>query len=309
MPSQEVYRDPLRHWNKLSWIRSGDIRQGELNGAMFSPELVPLAEHPRIAQNQEAVGKLLAYRLMMHLHFTTVLELEHVNVVCTNLARGRTPFALDLDKRNDALKIYCDEGGHALFVELLLRQVEDHFQISRNVIGRPNFDAVLAEMADRSPVSPALTQLLFVSVSETLVSKILNDIPDDARVCGLVRAVLADHARDESRHSAYFQWLFPKIWQCLEPQQTAAVAAMLSRFLHAFLGPDHASDQRVLQSLGFTERQAIEMCGDVYGSNLCSPTIVEAAQPTLRMFARAGVFDDPGSAEIFAENGLILGGN
>lgn len=304
--TQNVYREPLRHWNELSWIRSGVLREGELTGAMFSPELVPLAAHPRIAQDPEKVSRLLAYRLMTHLHFTTVLELEHVNVTCASLARGRSPFPLDADKRNDALRIYCDEGGHALFVELLLGQVEQHFDISRNVIGRPEFDAVLARIAAESPVSRALTELLFVSVSETLVSKILNDIPEDARVSEVVRGVLADHAQDESRHSAYFQWLFPMIWRCIAPKDVGAVAAMLANFLLAFLGPDRASEQRVLQSLGFAAVEAISMCDEVYDTRWLANSINDAAQPTLRMFTRAGILEHSEAAEVFANHGLIL---
>lgn len=56
---------------------------------------------------------VLAYRLLGHLQFTTLLELNHVNPICSILAPGQAPISLTTEQRNDTLRIYCDESGHA----------------------------------------------------------------------------------------------------------------------------------------------------------------------------------------------------
>jgi hypothetical protein len=195
-----------------------------------------------------------------------------------------------------------------LFVELLLSQVEGRFAISRDVLGRPYFDEVLSRIIAESPVSERLTRLLFVSVSETLVSKILLEMPDDQRVCPTVRSVIADHAADESRHSTYFQWLFPRLWAGIRPRQTEAVATMLAEFLLAFLGPDRECDLRVLHDLGFDAEVSHDIMATVYAAPALSESISSAAQPTLRMFANAGLFDLPAARDTFAAHGLVLEG-
>lgn len=55
---------------------------------------------------------VLAYWLLGHLQFTTLLELNHVNPICSTLAEGQVPISLTREQRNDALRIYCDESGH-----------------------------------------------------------------------------------------------------------------------------------------------------------------------------------------------------
>ena len=124
--SQDSYRSPFHQWNESSWIRSKPVRNEQISGLPFSPELVPLASHQAIAENPDSWTTVLAYRLLAHLQFTTLLELDHVNAVSSALAQGRAPIFLSTEQRHDALKIYSDEGGHALFVELFSSQVEKH---------------------------------------------------------------------------------------------------------------------------------------------------------------------------------------
>ena len=114
-----TYRKPLQAWDDQSWIRSQPTRTSSCDGYAFPLELVPLARHPRFSDDPPLRRRLLAYLLLTHLQFTTVLELEHVNAVCSLLARDRYALELSREQKNDALRIYCDEGGHALFVELL----------------------------------------------------------------------------------------------------------------------------------------------------------------------------------------------
>jgi hypothetical protein len=269
---------------------------------------VPLCQH-RIIQAEPALhNKVLAYRLLTHLQFTTVLELEHVNWVCSALARGQGPVTLDADQRNDALRIYCDEGGHALFVELLSRKVEAAHDVDRAILGRPGFDRTFDRLVEQysGDIPTELIRLFFVCVSETLVTKILRDIPVDQRVSPLVRSVIGDHAADESIHSVYFHWYFSYLWSSLSPRDKEVVGQILPELVWTFLGPDRTCEANVLRKLGFLERDADRILDETYQAGSAEASVLIAAQPTLRMFQKAGVFDLPVVAASFTRKHLYL---
>src|SRR6185436_551746 len=102
---------PFNRWESSSWIRNKPVRTGDFDGLPFASSLVPLAEHRLIRENEPARLRLLAYRLLAHLQFTTLLELRHINPVCASLVNGEGLWELTSEQRNDALRIYCDEGG------------------------------------------------------------------------------------------------------------------------------------------------------------------------------------------------------
>jgi hypothetical protein len=297
----------FKNWNERSWIRSKPIRKGEISGLPFSPDLVPLASHSAIYSDRQKWMTVLGYRLLSHLQFTTLLELNHVNPVCSVLAQGRAPVSLTTEQRNDALKIYCDEGGHALFVELFSAQVEDHFKLNRAVIGRPNFDRVidkiLAENATR--LSPNLIKLFFVTISETLVTKVLKSVPHDPEVDAVVRAVIGDHADDEALHGAYFNQLFPLLWQSLATYEQEEMVQILPRLVWAFLEPDYQLEYSVLRRLGFNAKDAEGILQEVYVPQEVAESVRQAASPTLKMFASAGVFEVPFAEHVFADSQLL----
>lgn len=302
------YRRPLAAWDDESWIRSKPARQASSEGLAFPPELVPLAGHPRFNHDPQLRDRLLAFRLLAHLQFTTVLELAHVNEVCARLARAQYAIDLSRDQKHDALRIYCDEGGHALFVELLSDAIERRHGIERSVIPVPRFHGLLhdifAEKGDR--LAPDLLHLFFVAISETLVTKILRDIPRDRRVAPLVREVIGDHARDEGTHSVYFHWLFPKAWERLSKPSQELLGPVLPRFLEAFLAPDITCDQRVLQALGLDERERSQVLAETYEPAAVRRAVRSAAQPTLRLFESAGVLALPSAADAFQARELYL---
>lgn len=303
-----TYRKPLQAWDDQSWIRSQPTRTSSCDGYAFPLELVPLARHPRFSDDPPLRRRLLAYRLLTHLQFTTVLELEHVNAVCSLLARDRYALELSREQKNDALRIYCDEGGHALFVELLSAQVEASYGIERGALPEPRFHRVLEQIFEQhgGSIAKEILHLFFVAVSETLVSKILREIPRDPRVAPLVREVIGDHARDEGTHSAYFHWLFPRAWDRLTRPKQELLAQVLPRFLEAFLAPDLGCDRRVLQALGVEPSAIQSLLEATYQLDASDAVIRAAAQPTLRMFEAAGVFESAAAQDAFVAQGLYL---
>ena len=304
---QENYQSPFGRWNESSWIRSKPLREGKIEGLPFSPDLVPLAAHPAIASNSTHWVTVLAYRLLAHLQFTTLLELSHVNPVCSSLAQGNAPIFLSTLQRNDALRIYCDEGGHALFVELFSTQVEEAFGLNRSVIGRPHFDRIIEKIIaeHQTRLSPHLIQLFFVTISETLVTKVLNNVPHDPQVSPIVRAVVADHAADEALHSLYFRGLFPILWQSLGSYEQEEMGQLLPQLVWAFLGPDRRLEYSILRRLGFNANDSEGILEEVYVHSQIAEFVRRAANPTLKMFAATGVFDDRTIEQVFADYELI----
>jgi P-aminobenzoate N-oxygenase AurF len=302
------YRNPFNEWEQSSWIRSKPMRVAAMDGLPFPLDLVPLSQHPSIKADPALLNKLLAYRLLAHLQFTTVLELEHVNWVCSALARGQGPVTLNAEQRNDALRIYCDEGGHALFVELLSGEVEAAHDVSRAVLGRPGFDRTFDRLVSQyaGDISASLIRCFFVCVSETLVTKILRDIPRDPQVSSLVRSVIGDHAADEGVHSIYFHWYFPHLWSSLSLVDKESIGGILPDLVWTFLSPDSACETNVLRKLGFSESDTERILRETYQPGLVEASVLQAAQPTLRMFQKAGVLDIPAVAAGFTRQGLYV---
>ncbi|MEO1765043.1 MAG: diiron oxygenase [Cyanobacteria bacterium J06629_18] len=305
--SSEQESKLFSRWNEKSWIRSKPMRQDEIVGLPFSPNLVPLANHSAISQDNNLWMTVLAYRLLAHLQFTTLLELNHVNPVCSVLSLGSAPIDLNVQQRNDALKIYCDEGGHALFVELFSTQVIETFSLGDSVLGRPIFEKVIETIIaeNQTILSPDLIKLFFVTISETLVTKVLKQVPSDPKVANVVRDVIGDHAADEALHGAYFQALFPLLWQNLSSLEKQEMIKILPRLVWAFLGPDYDVEYNVLKSLNFTDVDAKGILQEVFVPNEVASGVKQAASPTLRMFEKAGVFEVSGAFQIFADYQLI----
>lgn len=304
---QETYRSPFSRWDESSWIRSKSIRKDSISGLPFSPDLVPLVSHQAITEDSNHWMTVLAYRLLAHLQFTTLLELNHVNPVCSTLAQGRAPISLTTEQRNDALRIYCDEAGHALFVELFSTQVAETFGLNRSVIGRPQFDRTLEKIITEhgTRLSPNLIKLFFVTVSETLVTKVLNNVPINPQVASVVRAVIGDHAADEALHSVYFRNLFPVLWNCLAPYEKEEIGQLLPQLVWAFLGPDRQLDYSILRRLGFNAKDAEGILEEVYVPGEVAQVVRQAASPTMKMFEAAGVFSIPAVEQFFADYELM----
>jgi hypothetical protein len=308
-PVPQNYSQPFRHWNERSWIRSKPFTEGSLeDGTAFPLAIIPLANHPRIAKDRKQQSQVLAWRALAHLEFTTVLELVHVNPVCSALAQGQSQVPLTISQRQDALRIYCDEGGHALMVELLAQQVQDLYGLDRSALGRPGFDDIISGLLQEHAGSlpPELLHCFFVAVSETLITKLLSEVPNDKTVASAVRAVLRDHAADESRHREFFRWYFPLLWNSLDGQEKQLVGRLLPDLLWAFLGPDRRLDLNILSSLGYDRREAGQILDETYRPEAVAAYVNHAARPTLQLFQQAGVMDDTSTRLYFQERHLWL---
>ncbi len=301
------YRSPFKKWNETSWIRSKPIRQNPISGLPFSPALVPLISHHAIAENPDYSMTLLAFRLLAHLRFTTILELNHVNPVCSALAQGKAPLNLTVEQKNDALRIYCDEGGHAFFVENLSKEVQKTFNLNASVIGQPQFERTLERVIseNKNSISPELIKLFFVAISETLVTKVLDGVPADPQVSSVVRDVIRDHAADELLHGAYFRNFFPLLWNSISPYEQEVMGQLLPQLVWAFLGVDRQCEYNILRYLGFNREDAEGILQEVHIPQQIVADVKLAAKPTLKMFASAGVLSTYSIQQAFADYELF----
>jgi hypothetical protein len=306
-PVSKDYKSPFKRWDEISWIRSKSVRKDIIFGLPFSPELVPLVSHHTIAEDPNRFLTVLAYRLLAHLQFTTLLELNYVNPVCSTLAQGIAPISLNTAQRHDALRIYCDEGGHALFVEMLSSKVAETFSLDHSVVGRPQFDRILDKLLleNQNRISLNLIKLFFVTISETLVTKVLHAVPNDPQVASVVRDVIGDHAADEALHSVYFRDLFPLLWSHLSPYEQEEIGQLLPKLVWAFLGPCHESEYNILRHLGFKREEAEGILQEVYISKEVAERVKQAAEPTLKMFESSGVFSIYSTRQAFADYELM----
>src|SRR5437764_14470799 len=72
----------------------------------FSPELVPIGQHPLVRQfGPEAVREMQVRHLYRYLDFTTLLELEVINEVSKDIALGKLSLDLPAVLRPDAFKL------------------------------------------------------------------------------------------------------------------------------------------------------------------------------------------------------------
>ncbi len=301
------YPLPLRNWDRFSWIRSKPERGHSFDGLPFPVSSVPMASHPKVVASPEQQRQILAYRLLAHLSFTSVLELDHINPVCQQLGQGESDVELGEQERNDAIRIYCDEGGHALFVNLLASSVVQEYQIDPAVIGQPLFSEKMRGLLSSSQfgLEEKLLRHLFVSVSETLVTRILREIPYDTTVASSVRSVIGDHAADEAYHSVYFRWYFPRLISKLGKNRRRKAGWVLPQFILAFLEPDRQLDNRILEAVGFCSADRREILGDSYQRNEVRRAIREAAVPTLSMIEESELLKDELTRSLFAKQGLI----
>jgi hypothetical protein len=295
-------------WDDESWIRRKPFREPPTGALPFSPDLVPLARHPAVVSAAPDAGlKVLGYRLLAHLEFTAHLEIDYVNPACAALAMGRCHVAMDEAARLDLLKIYCDEGGHALFVRAFAQTAAACYELDREVVGRPQFEVVMDRIIARygTEVDPQVLGLFFCAVSETLVSRVLFGIPKDPQVDRAVRDVLHDHAMDERLHGAFFRRIFPVLWRGLSQRERDVLGQVLPEFVWTFLGPDRRLEGAVLRSFGFDQAEAAGILMEVYPPGDVGASVRHEAGPTLHMFAEAGIFEASVARDAFHRYQLL----
>ncbi|MDH6142503.1 hypothetical protein P3T35_004525 [Kitasatospora sp. GP30] len=301
---------PLDRWYETAGVRTGVRRmfhEGAEQGLVFFPEaLVPHLDHPAVLALEPARRRELTVRhLYGFLLATTHLETRVVNRAAERIANGRTGLPLTAGLREDAFKVYCDEGYHALYSLDLADQIA---AVSKVPIPERDYGGFVDRMADSArrllPDRPELAALLQAVVFETLITAVLNEVPNDESVVRPVRDLMRDHARDEGRHHRFFSAFFTELWAGLDPADRRAAALALPDLIQIALGADLGPVVDSLRLAGL-DRQAVgAVLAQCYAPGFDTRRIQEIARSTLRLCASVGAFDLPGVREAFAARGL-----
>lgn len=302
------YRSPFRHWHERASVRQAPrrvLREGEEDRLFFSPDLVPVASHPLVKALPPAVmEELLIQHLYRYLDFTAKLEFLVVNRTVLGIAHGSAGISVPEQMRFDAYKMYCDEAYHTLFSVDLARQVRARTGVEPRP-REPYFLTRLSEILGGLPAAQrGLAEILFVVISETLISASLAEIPDTDTVVSAVSETVRDHAADEGRHHAYFAAFLRLLWAALDPAERLRAGRLVPQLIDVFLRPDLPALRQELLAYGMTPDQADQVLAETYAPHLVAAHSSSAAQRTLGYFEELGAFADQRALDRLRHYGL-----
>jgi P-aminobenzoate N-oxygenase AurF len=302
---------PLASWYESSGIRSGIRRrfrdETDMGKVFFPEQLVPYLAHEALAEaTPEQRRALTIHHLYQFLLSTAHLETRVVNRAAERIANGRAGVELPISARLDAFKIYCDEGYHSLYSLDLADQIARTTGIALPPWDYGGFvDQLENTVTALLPDVPHLAPLLQAVVFETLITAVLNEIPNDPTVLTVVRDITGDHAKDEGHHHRFFTAFFHQLWHQIEPDLREGVAHALPALMHACLAWDLTPVRESLVLLqGVDHATASDIVRDCYddaGGN----RIATICRATVRMCCSAGVLEVPGALEAFATYRLL----
>jgi len=256
----------------------------------------------------ERVNSILTNHLYRYLDFTTKLEIVAVNDTVKDLALGHSVINPSEEMKIDALKIYTDEAYHALFSADLFDQLKKMSGVHPVVPKVPYFlstlNSIIAEYASESERN--LLKLIFVIVSETLITSSLTDIRKDENLPEAVRDVIRDHAMDEARHHAFFSGLLLSIWPMLDRQTRIHCLTRIPDFIFAFVHPDKDAITAELHSVGFSRSDADVIVNETYTQPMVESYARGTSSRLMGYVSNLDEFTAPEVQEAFEKTGLIL---
>jgi hypothetical protein len=310
MPSVE-YQSRFDEWHEKAWVRSGSehIAAAPFDPGLyfFSRDILALFRHAAVAGAPEDVQRgLLVLHLYEWLEFTEWLELGPVNDACNMIRRPDFLPWLNPKMKEDAIKIYTDEAGHAQMSHALVEGAKDFTGIDPPRF-MPQFLNTLDEMvAEHEPEIAPLVKLLFAIVSETLITGSLVKLPKDDTVQQAVRDLAQDHATDEGRHHAFFRQVCMFVWPRLPGELRRRLGPLFPDMILTFLTPDPRALERMLSHYPDVFDSPRAVAESVIGAPATNADIRNAAKPTLRMLRQIGVFDEPDVGDAFLRRGFVL---
>ena len=306
-PSTE-YRSRFKEWDKRSWVRAKPHRleQFSSNLEYYSEKVAILFQHDEIKNVDPNTKKeLLILHLYNYLEFTVWLEMGPVNEVCDMLRRQSFLPWLPTQMKDDAFKIYVDEGGHAEMSHSLTKAVEDNTGVKSLKI-EPGFLRILDNIVkNEEPEFISIIKLFFVIISETLITGTLVDLPKDPTVQKAVQELAADHASDEGRHHAYFKQVFEYVWPRLPREMKLKIGTLLPEMILAFLAPDKRVLIKILEAFPNKFTTPGRIVEDIIENEQTKQGILESATPTLTIFMNNNLFDETPIKNAFVAKNLF----
>lgn len=300
------YRSPFDRWDDRASVRRTPRRLVAADeGQYFPRELMAVASHPLVRRlPAEGFTTVQLRHLHRYLRFTIELETKYVNPVA--LALASHGYGLDLPPRMklDAMRVYTDEAYHALVATDLLMQSEERSGVAEHR-RPPGFAVAFAELVDAAPRRrTALLELVFVAVSETLITGTLSQLPRAREAPPGLRDAVRDHASDEARHHRYFSAVLAEVWSALSAEDRVEVGALVPRLIDIFLRPDPGPVAADLVEAGLDEEEAALVVAETLGSERVAEQRARVAESAVRAFEAAGALADTEVRHAFEDAGL-----
>jgi len=301
----------MEGWYENAGVRGRQRRilhEDQEQGLVLFPHAeIPYLRNPAVAElPPDAQRALVARHLYAYLLFTVHLETKVVNRGTAMVAHNEVDFTIGRQARLDALKIYTDEAYHALYNLDIVQQIEQATGIDALPYDfGPRLDRLDRTIDEFLPGKRRLGRLLQVVVFETMVTSILADLPRDPCVYRVVRHVVADHARDETHHHAFFTRFFRELWTHLPSGLRPAVAQAVPHLIDECLRPDLNAVHASLRAAGLTPALAADVVDDSYTEAAIRETIRNASRHTRRLCESVGAFDLPGVEDRLGWLGLL----
>ena len=301
-----AYDSAFDRWDQRASVRRQPRRRIAPGGEDYFPlELMPVAGHPLVRDLAPArLARLRLRHLQRYLRFTVELETRYVNPVVLAVGSHGFGIALPPGMRLDAMRIYTDEAYHALVATDLLIQSEAASGIQERR-RPPGFMAAFDKLARSAPPELAgLLPLLFVIVSESLITATLSELPRSDGVLAGVSDAVRDHAADEARHHRYFSTLLGLVWHAMSVTQRAAAGPLVPTLIDIFLRPDAGDIATDLREAGLSGPDAALVIDEALGAPRVERQRRRVAGSALRAFEAAGVLADPALRAVFEDAGL-----
>jgi hypothetical protein len=302
----------MEAWDSIAGVRVGARRrwsdESDQGKVFFPAALVPHLGHPMVQALPDGGRHALAVRHLYQFLLATVhVETRVVNAAAERIANGRSGVDVPVRLRADALKVYTDEGFHALYSLELADQVAAATGVSVPDWNYGGFVGRLAAAGQRLlPDEPVLARLIQAVVFETLVTSVLNELPADASVVSTIRDVLRDHARDEGHHHRFFSAFFHELWSRLSPGLRVQVAHAFPAMVEVCLAADTVPAQASLRLAGLSAAAAREVIAASYPSATQPDRLNHIARATVHLCQSVGLLDLPGARDRFAAHGFAV---
>lgn len=297
-------------WDRRASVRSAPRRFLEENSKpLFAERMIPILNTSESTYlSQEIRHSITTHHLYRYLNFTVLLESLVVNDILLGIYLKRLGVTAPDKMRLDALRMYTDEAYHTLAAADMAFQIQTHTGIKNSSDGDLNraFLKRLASLKEGLTTEhQSLIDLVFVIISETLISGNLSDISHDESINIGVKSVIEDHAKDEGRHHLFFQKYLEYLWSTLSSTERELVAVKTPSIIKAFFAPEVESVQSELASYNMNQSRIDALISEAYSQDVINASVKSSAQTTISYFQRLGALDIAAARESFAEEGLL----
>lgn len=293
-------------WNSTSSVRSRPYEytlskldlEDDYPEHWFPISLTPLVTQPsvRCLPRESRLTIHIGY-LLHFLDYTTDLEITYVNRAVSCITHDSLANIFNADEHLTALKLYTDEGYHALFSKELSTQISKHFHLPRK-------RSLRLKHLDRLTLGYSgkrleLTLFTIAFISETIIVRELSWLSKGDLIPPVLN-IFQDHLIDEAKHSSFFAHAFIKLWPQLPRNERDFFVMNLIRIVHIFFRPDALFIHSITSKHPNAAREALCIMRKSWKSRIIDTTTL-----TIRAIRQTDILDTPQYEEALKLGGLI----